>query len=646
MANENRRETTQRILKNVWGFDLNPLAVIASRTNYLFALGDSINDFDEVEIPIYLADSVLWPQRTMGQVHLDTAEGDHVKIQTSVGLFHVPCVWIRDGGLLIKKVSPELEKMVKLQYPASEAIERLCHENLIDPPQEIVAERFYRELLALELQDKDGIWTRFIKNAITPMMAGKFDLVVGNPPWIRWGYLSQEYRAATLQMWKSYGLFSLRGQQARLGGGEKDFSMLFLYSCVDYYLKDHATLGFLITQEVFKSKGAGEGFRRFTLREHEPFKVIKAHDLVSVKPFEKAANKTAAIILIKGESTEYPVPYTLWTRKKGIGKIASDISLDEAKKSLVQQSLNAKPIGNNTSSWQTIPSDSEIDFDIFKGKNLYVAKRGASTEPYGVYWLKVDTILSDGNLLVQNLPELGDREIPKVNSEKIESDYVFPAIRGSDIGRWNVQYEIYVLMVQDPKTRKPIDEKHLKTRYPRTYGYLSRFKHELLTRGSNTVRELAEKTAFYAMFGIGKYTVEKYKVVWKRMAGDIIAVVVSQNKTPFGYRIPIPTDTTAFFPVEDEDEAHYLCAIINSQAIRDYIKTYSSSGRGFGAPSVMEPIGILKYDNSNSLHKQLSNLSKECHDLAPQNKNELLLLKEKELNDLVLTLFKFQKGVE
>lgn len=33
-------ETAKRIIANIWGFDLNPLAVIAARTNYLFTLGE------------------------------------------------------------------------------------------------------------------------------------------------------------------------------------------------------------------------------------------------------------------------------------------------------------------------------------------------------------------------------------------------------------------------------------------------------------------------------------------------------------------------------------------------------------------------------------------------------------------------------
>ncbi|NOR77648.1 MAG: hypothetical protein GQ523_04325 [Methanophagales archaeon] len=52
------------------------------------------------------------------------------------------------------------------------------------------------------------------------------------------------------------------------------------------------------------------------------------------------------------------------------------------------------------------------------------------------------------------------------------------------------------------------------------------FKGILLSRGSKVVRELAEKTTFYTMYGIGEYTFAPYKVVWKRMANDLEALVL------------------------------------------------------------------------------------------------------------------------
>jgi len=341
--NEPAIETAKGVLENIWGFDLNPLAVIAARTNYLFAMGDLVKELDSFEIPVYLADSVLWPKRT-GQMLLS---GDGViEIPTSVGHFLVPKIWVDNQGLLMKRAAPILEELAKLGYSRTEALERFKKEGLVFPSYEKVVVNFYDHILELERDGKNGIWARFLKNVFAPMTAGQFEFVVGNPPWIRWGYLSDEYRKATLEMWQDYGLFSLKGHAARLGGGEKDFSMLFTYAAADHYLARNGTLGFLITQEVFKSKGAGEGFRKFRLGARDTLKVTKAHDLVAVQPFEGAANKTAAIFLKRRGETEYPLPYTVWRRKKGIGRVATDLTLKQARRLLEKEQLIARPMGN------------------------------------------------------------------------------------------------------------------------------------------------------------------------------------------------------------------------------------------------------------------------------------------------------------
>lgn len=628
-------ETTKRILSNIWGFDLNPLAVIAARTNYLFALADVVHEMPSVELPVYLADSVLWPERG-GQLQL-SPRGESISIPTSVQTFFVPKIWIRNEGFLMRKAAPLLEKMAREHYIESEAMARLKKEGLVFPPHEEIVENFYSEIVKLEKQGKNGIWARFLKNVFAPMIADRFDFVVGNPPWIRWGYLSKEYRDATLPLWQNYGLFSLKGHAARLGGGEKDFSMLFTYAAIDYYLKENARLGFLITQEVYKSKGAGEGFRRFRLGEEEYFRVLKAHDLVTVQPFEKAANKTAMIILKKGSATTYPVPYTLWQRKKKVGKIPTDSSYQDALSLLQKQKLLAQPIGSVTGSWQTI-SENQTELKAFEGQNAYQARLGARVEPYGVFWLEVKQVLSDGNLIVRNLATRGKRTISQVE-EAVEPDLIYPLVTGADIERWGVKPRHFILMPQDPQRREPYPESQLKKDLPRTYGYLTKFRDILLSRGSRTVREFAERTAFYAMYGIGPYTVAHYKVAWKRMANDIIASVISQYKTLFGYKMIIPSDTTAIFSLNNENEAHYLCAIINSAPVREFVKTYSSAGRGFGAPSVMNHIAIPKFNPKKKSHQRLSHLSKVLHEYKQQGKLHELEKMEKDVDHLVSELF-------
>ncbi len=626
-------EIAKCIRDNIWGFDLNPLAVIAARTNYLFALGGLVNELRHIEIPIYLTDSVLNPART-GGVLFDSL---HVEIPTSVRVFNVPRIWVQEE-FLMQKAAPLIERMIKQDYSIEEAMNQFKKEGLVFPPNEQSVSKFYNEILQLQKQNKNGIWARFLKNAFAPMVAGKFDFVVGNPPWIRWDYLAKEYREATRHIWEDYGLFSLKGYAQMLGGAKPDFSMLFVYASSDYYLKDGAKLGFLITQEVFKSKGAGEGFRRFQLGDKSYLKILKAHDLVSIQPFEGATNKTAAIILKKGEKTEYPVPYTVWSKKKGIGKIATDKLLDEVLSSLNKKKLMAKPIRTNVGAWQTIEAGKEYLIAI-EGKNFYKARAGAWADPYGIFWLEVKQVLSDDNLLVSNLSERGRTKIKKIE-EKVESDLVYPAIQGPNIKRWGLDSNFFVLIVNDKDNpMRGYDESVMKSEWPLTFSYLTKFREELSQRTSYKKFHLKSGAPFYSQYNIGNYTFSRYKVVWKRMTTDIVATVISEIKTPFGYKAVISLDTTVIFPVENEAEAHYLCAIINSKTVRDFIKSFSSAGRGFGTPSVMEHVGIPKFDSKNPLHQKLAEISKNCHQLKTESKEKEIEKLEKENDERVKKLF-------
>ena len=629
-AQQAHSKIVQKITQNIWGFDLNPLAVIAARTNYLFALGSLIEDTQLFDIPIYLTDSVLTPSRTKASFY-----GEALEVGTSVGPFHIPPQWTEDRGLLLNRALPVVEQMVKNNYSVEEVTKGLHHKNLITSTNEGVAYSFCKKILDLEKDGKNGIWTRILKNAFAPVIGGKFDFVIGNPPWIRWNDLSLEYRKATLNMWKEYGLFSLKGLDSILGGGVKDFSMLFTYAAADYYLKEGDILAFLITQEVFKSKGAGEGFRRFRIGDKKHLKVIKAYDFVQIKPFE-AGNKTAAIILKKGEKTNYPVSYEVWEKKKGVPKISSNLLLNDVKSFVDIIQRSARPIGSEVSPWQTLQEGLD-EFPVIKGKNPYKGQIGARTTPYGVFWLELKTVRLDGNLIVRNLVELGKTKIRQLEA-LIEPDLVYPVIRGADIKRWRAEPTIFNLIMQHPKKRIGIPEGRIKKDYPLTYTYLLNFKEELKSRAT-LKRYYNDKAPFYSQFNISENTFAHYKVVWGRMSNDIAAAVVSDIKTIFGYKNIIPLDTTAFISTETEAEAHYICAIINSMIVRGFIKSFSSAGRGFGAPSSMKYLNIPKYDSKNKLHLKLANASKKLHDERTAGHDDTVLAMEAEVAPLVLQLF-------
>src|SRR5262249_28098501 len=53
--------TLRGIIEHIFGFDLNPLAVLTARVNYLIAISDLLATHSDVEIPIYQADAVYAP---------------------------------------------------------------------------------------------------------------------------------------------------------------------------------------------------------------------------------------------------------------------------------------------------------------------------------------------------------------------------------------------------------------------------------------------------------------------------------------------------------------------------------------------------------------------------------------------------------
>lgn len=177
----------------------------------------------------------------------------------------------------------------------------------------------YKTFQKLEAKHRDRIWSRIIKNSFAPLFAGRFDYVIGNPPWIRWDNLPQPYREITIEVWKKYGLLK-QTTGAGLGKIKKDIAMLFVTVAVDRYLHPNGVLGFLLPFTIFKNQ-AGAGFRAFLYNKTN---VRLIHDMVELMPFEDSINRTSMIILKQGTSN-FPLNSTTW-RKKSSGSM-SNLSL-------------------------------------------------------------------------------------------------------------------------------------------------------------------------------------------------------------------------------------------------------------------------------------------------------------------------------
>ena len=615
------RELVAKILENLVWFDLNPLAVIAARTNYLLALGPLARHLAGKDLPVYLCDSIL-TAKTIRPRQIPQESPASIPVPSSQGEFWIPQELVDKGQ--VDALCHLLEQCVGGNYQTAELVARGQRELKWDNPlTERSLGELYNKVRRLEEEECNGLWARLIKNAFAPVFraAVPFDCVVGNPPWVNWESLADQYREATKGLWETYGLFSLKGHAARLGGGKKDVAMLMLYASMDNYLKDGGKLGFVITQTVFKTKGAGDGFRRFRLGKEGPhLKVLSAHDLVELQPFEGASNRTATVILQKGEATEYPAGYTLW-RKAKPGRIGMDLSLGEVEERTTRRLLSARPVNEAelTSPWLTASPAALAAMQKALGPSGYEAHAGVYTGGLnGVYWLRIVERRPDGLLLVENLHDVGKTKVKKVQA-LIEPDFVYPLLRGRDVGRWRAQPSAYILVVQDPLKRTGYDESWLKVTCPSTYAYLKQFEEVLRSeRRSQVVRDLMEKGAFYSMYAVAQYTFAPYKVMWPEVGHTVRAgAAVVEEDCLLGARSLIPDHTLIMVPVGTAEEACYLAALLNSSPSTVVVQGYVSL---HPSPHVLQHVAIPTFEAANPLHQSLVSLSQRAHQLAASGK--------------------------
>jgi hypothetical protein len=253
------------VTKNIVGFDLNPLAVVAARTNYILALGDLLEaQTGPIVIPIFLSDSIFSPSSR------NTLAGPvcSYTIATQRGpiTVDIPVPLIEQNKLA--SVLAEVE-MAVLQADADEdeCLERVADRaGFTEEETANYAEYIkilFPEIRSLEIQNWNRIWTRIIKDYYASAAVGEFDIIAGNPPWLRWTRLPASYRETIKDYCIAYGLFS---QDTYVGGIETDISTILTYSAIEKWLKHEGVLGFLITQTVFKSISS-EGFRSTSAAE-------------------------------------------------------------------------------------------------------------------------------------------------------------------------------------------------------------------------------------------------------------------------------------------------------------------------------------------------------------------------------------------
>jgi len=616
-------ELLNQILQNIVGFDVNPVAVLTSRTNYLIAIS-SLLPFKEkstITLPVFLADSIITPTTEgPGEIRENV-----YKISTVEGVFSIPRVIVDQHKLneVLQVVGHAIEK----EYPSLDfkfLIKSKIRIDKADTLNSLV--HFYEQLTSLHRSNKNKIWIKIIQNSFAPLVYSNFDFVVGNPPWIKWEFLASDYRKKLGVLYLDiYKLYSYRGMRAGMGFAHDDISIVFTYVAMDKYLSDSGKLGFLLKQTLYRGI-AGKEFRKFYIEKGKqkiPVKVLKVHDLLELHPFKKSGSETSAIVIQKNIANTYPVQYVKWQMSDGhkISEIQDTSKLKDVLSITTRTILDAYPdpvSGDPTDVWITVPKGKKPTAPSVV-MNPYEVRHGVVNDLNSVFFININRKQANGNLYISNRFDLGRKKVRPLILE-IEADLVFPVVKPRHIKRWSINGYYYMIVPQ--KKYGEHNESVLRQKYPLTFGYLHSFKKGLLGRSS---RWFKGDIPFYSLFGIGPYTYKPYKIVWSAIGYlPAFAVASGVNDKFIGKKIIIPDNTIGYIPIDSEKEAHFVCALLNSSLAANSFARRSTKSKWGISIGMVKNVPIPKYDPNNGFHVELSNLSMEAHK-AVAAKNVILV---------------------
>lgn len=642
IAKWDKERLLRHIIDNVWGFDLNPLAVQAARVNFLIAIADLIqaNPGADVELPILLADAVYSPAKD--------PNSDEPVVEYQIGS--------NIANLRIKVPSDlafnreRLDKVFEVMGESVEDDETYDHVR-----KKLVARRIvslteakewdgplsetYNRVLALHGKNWNGIWFRIVRNFFWSATAGSFDVVAGNPPWVRWSKLPELYRERVKPTCEQYSIFS---NTPHHGGNELDISGMITYTVADKWLKESGQLVFVITQTHFQSPSS-QGFRLFNIDGTHSLSPKSVDDLKSIKPFPDAANKTSIFSALKTKrKPKYPVPYSVWQAADGYTKnIPVTLSKADVLARVVIENQEANPVGGKGSPWAIMPVGQFSSMQKLTGRSAWVqGRKGITCDRNGIYFVQiVAENPAEGLVQIETRPGSGKTALGVAQRFWVEPDLLYPLLKGAaDISpcRFQPVEELYAFVPNKGIVKQAYQDADnlITSKLHRTYKYFKTFKSELESR--STFRGRMKNAPFYAIYNVGEYTFSPWKVVWAEQPGNkaFPAAVIGTGIVPLlGERVVIPDHKIFFVDFDDPEPACYLCGLLNCSTVRMFIHSHNIS---IQIGNIFKHMSLPKFDKANKAHVELARLVRQAHAERNGVKLDVLLYQISNLGNTLL----------
>ena len=610
-----------KLRDSVIGIDIHPVAVHLARAAYVLAARTAIEaaSYTSITVPIYMGDALQLRYRSGDlfadhEITIQVNDDENTELAFPVSLIERPETFDALMGDVAEYIESGENPMLALD-----------DHHINDKAERDTLTATIATMQRLHAQGRNHIWAYYTRNMARPvaLSRAKVDVIIGNPPWINYNQTVDILRTELERHSRNtYGIWA-GGRYA----SNQDVAGLFFSRSVDLYLKAGGIIGMVLPHSALQA-GQYSKWRTGEWRGSQgtrtlavDFGLKTAWDLARLHPndfFPQASSVVFARNLgLAGSARSLRGDVEIWTG-----------SYDDGDIQRISDSIT------DTSTEGISPYDG-------------YAREGASIYPRCLFFvneIQSSTILQVGRTVTVN-PRRGvyDREpwktldLSEITGQTIEETHIFNVLLGETIVPYSTLEPLKaVLPLKRGSYEIPGDEIGV--------GGIELGRLERRMRGRwRTVNQFwednrAPTNKLSLLKQIDHYGKLSSQLEWLRDPGDRpIRLVYSAGGQATACLLrnndELVDNALYWVTCATMEEAHYLLAIINSEALYEAAKPLMSRGQ-FGARNLKKllwRLPIPEYDGDDALHAEVSAAGTAAADCAAR---ELARLRQERGNDV------------
>ncbi len=255
-------------LEHIMGVDVHPLAVTIARLNYMLAILPHLQGAARRarrNIPIAMANSLLTPEKSgpvaMVNVRFDGQRDFHIPVEAATRPNELAAI-LDEMQLRAERIAPDYPNLRTERFGETALATLSTESGWSADYVRATWEQNLRDLAEQIAKRRDTIWVYVLQNTCQPLILQhrKFDVIVGNPPWIAYRYLQDEsYRNDVKTLTREYGL--LETHETKLNT-QMEISTVFYEHCFRAYLRLGGVIAFVMPRSVITGAKQHRAFQR------------------------------------------------------------------------------------------------------------------------------------------------------------------------------------------------------------------------------------------------------------------------------------------------------------------------------------------------------------------------------------------------